>query len=397
MFKRTFLAFLGMVLLFQTAGMARRYTVMVSLDGFRDDYTRAYQTPFFDRMAEMGVSATMQPSFPSKTFPNHYTLVTGLVPDHHGIIANTFYDEASGLTFSLGNKETKQNPRFWGGEPVWNTAARQHLHVGVVYWPGSDVKVNGRFPDYYHDYEVKPLLSFADRVSEVGRYLRLPETERPDLVLAYFEDPDHQGHSFGPFSPETREAVRRMDHTMQSLWETLQTLPERDSINFIVLSDHGMTQIDADHMVNPYDYVKKEWVKRIRYDIPTHIWPAKGCEKKVYEALQAMPHVKVWRKSEVPAYLHYGTNPNIGPLVISPDLGWTVGDRAPRIRGTHGFDPTNVAMQVMVRAVGPDFKQGYRKPGVFSNVNIYSLLCHLLGIEPSANDGSVEAVKDMLR
>lgn len=397
MYKRTFLALFFMTLLFQTAAFARRYTVMVSLDGFRDDYTRAYSTPFFDAMARMGVSATMQPSFPSKTFPNHYTLVTGLYPDHHGIIANTFHDDTFGLTFSLGNKETKQDPRFWGGEPVWNTAARQHHRVGVVYWPGSDVKVGGRFPDYYHDYEVKPLLSFADRVAEVGRYLRLPEAERPDLVLAYFEDPDHQGHSFGPFSPQTREAVERMDHTILSLYETLQTLPERDSINLIVLSDHGMTQIDEAHLVNPADYVQKDWIERIRYDIPTQVWPAKGCERKVYEALSAMPHVRVWRKAEVPAYLHYGSNRNIAPIVINPDLGWTVGDKALRICGTHGFDPTYVAMQVMVRAVGPDFKQGYHKPDVFGNVNIYSLLCHLLGIEPSAHDGNLQNVSDMLR
>ena len=397
MCKRTLLVLLSLFLLLQTAAIARRYTVMVSLDGFRDDYTRAYRTPFFDAMSVMGASATMQPSYPSKTFPNHYTLATGLYPDHHGIIANKFYDEATGLTFSLGNKETKQNPYFWGGEPIWNTAARQHLRVGVVYWPGSDVAIGGRFPDYYRDYEVKPLLSFSDRVAEVGQLLRLPENERPDLVMAYFEDPDHQGHAYGPFSPETRAAVERLDVTMQSLWETLQTLPEKDSINFIVLSDHGMANIDVDHMVNPLDYVNKDWIERIQYDIPTHVWPAKGCEKKVYEALQSMPHVKVWRKTEVPAYLHYGTNKNIGQIVIDPALGWTIGSRAPRSRGTHGFDPTYVAMQVMVRAVGPDFKPGYRKPGVFSNVNIYSLLCHLLGIAPSTNDGSVEAVRDMLR
>lgn len=391
------MAVFSLVLLFQTATFARRYTVMVSLDGFRDDYTHAYSTPFFDMMANIGVSATMQPSFPSKTFPNHYTLVTGLYPDHHGIISNTFYDEASGLTFSLGNKATKQDSRFWGGEPIWNTAARQHQRVGVVYWPGSDVAIGGRFPDYYHDYEDKPLLSFADRVAEVGRYLRLPEAERPSLVLAYFEDPDHQGHSYGPFSPQTRAAVERMDHAMRSLYETLQTLPERDSINFIVLSDHGMTQVDSAHLVNPYDYVRKDWIEQIRYDIPTQVWPAKGCERKVYEALSAMPHVRVWRKAEVPSYLHYGTNRNIAPLIISPDLGWTVGEQSLRIRGTHGFDPTSVAMQVMVRAIGPDFKQKYRKPDIFSNVNIYALLCYLLGIEPSAGDGSVGAVRDMLR
>lgn len=397
MLRKAIFVLLTFLMLLPAASMARRYTVMVSLDGFRDDYTRAYQTPFFNRMERMGVSATMQPSFPSKTFPNHYTLATGLTPDHHGIIANNFYDVKTDRTFSLRDKETKQDPYFWGGEPIWNTAARQGVSVGVVYWPGSDVKVGGRFPDYYHDYEQKPLLSYPERIAEVARYLRLPEDKRPQLVMLYFDEPDHTGHVYGPFSPETRECVQHMDHLMEELYKTLQTLPERDSVNLIVLSDHGMTQIDADHLVNPFDYIEEDWVERIQFDFPTHIWPRKGCESKILKALQRMPHVRIWKKNEVPAYLHYGSNANIGPILINPDTGWTVGKKALRPRGTHGFDPTCVDMQVMVRAVGPDFKQGYRKDGVFRNVHIYPLLCKLLGIEGAQNDGDLKEVSDMLR
>lgn len=376
---------------------ARRYTVMVSLDGFRADYTKSYDTPFLDSLARMGVSAVMQPSFPSKTFPNHYTLVTGLVPDHHGIIDNTFLDHKSGLTFSLGNKATKQDPRFWGGEPVWNGAARQGHRVGVVYWPGSDVKIGGRYPDYYHDYEQRPLLTFAQRISEVGRYLSLPEGERPDLVMAYFEEPDHTGHTYGPAAKETRRMVSRMDGIVEELYSTLRTLPERDSINLIILSDHGMAPIDGQHLTDPLDYINKEWVERISYSFPVFVWPKKGCERKVWEGLQQMPHVRVWRKGEVPAYLHYGTNPNIGPIIISPDAGWTVGSRTPRLKGTHGFDPTSHEMQVIFRAVGPDFKHGYAKPAVFANTAVYPLLCHLLHITPAPNDGDLKAIGDVLR
>lgn len=182
------------------SGLAKRYTIMVSLDGFRQEYTRAYNTPFLNKMGNDGVQAIMQPSFPSKTFPNHYTLVTGLVPAHHGIIANTFLDQKTNRTFSLGNNETRQDPYFWHGEPIWNTATRQGVKSGVVYWPGSDVKIGGHFPTYYHNYLQKPLLTFAERVAEVTRYLRLPEAERPQLVLAYFEEPDHSGHTYGPWA-----------------------------------------------------------------------------------------------------------------------------------------------------------------------------------------------------
>lgn len=391
------LLWLVLLLAIPLSGMARRYTVVVSLDGFRDDYTLAYETPFLDSLARWGVSATMQPSYPSKTFPNHYTLVTGLVPDHHGIIDNKFYDRKSGLTFSLGDKRTKQDPRFWGGEPIWHTASRQGLKCGVVYWPGSDVKIGGRYPDYYHDYETKPLLSFAERIAEVGRYLSLPEAVRPSLVLAYFEEPDHTGHVYGPYAPETRRMVSRMDGVVELLWQTLERLPQRDSINFIVLSDHGMTPIDGHHLVDPLDYVDRSLIERIDYALPTHLWPKPGAEDRVYKALSRMPHVRVWRKGEVPAYLHYGSNANIGDLVIHPDMGWTIGSRAPRLKGTHGYDPTDRDMQVIFRAVGPDFKQGYRRSAPFANTAIYPLLCHLLHIRPADCDGQYASVSDLTR
>lgn len=394
---RKFFLIISLLCLLPISGIAKHYTVMVSLDGFREEYTRAYNTPFLNQMATMGVSATMQPSFPSKTFPNHYTIVTGLVPSHHGIIANTFTDKKTGRVFSLGNNETRSDPYFWHGEPIWNTAARQGVQTGVVYWPGSDVKIGGHYPTYYHDYAQKPLLTFAERIAEVTRYLRLPEAERPQLVLAYFEEPDHSGHTYGPFSPQTRHAVERMDYLLESLYESLQTLPIRDSINLIVLADHGMARIDNDHLLNPYDYVKKEWIERIQCDIPTHVWPKRGYEKKVYEALQKMSHVHVWRKKDVPSYLRYGDNENIGEIVVNPESGWVIGDKPYRPSGMHGFDPTGFEMQVPFRAVGPNFKEGYQKAHVFSNTCIYSLLCKLLNIQPSANDGSLEAVSDFLK
>ncbi len=394
---RKILLIISLLCLLPVSGKAKHYTVMVSLDGFREEYTRAYNTPFLNQMATMGVSATMQPSFPSKTFPNHYTIVTGLVPSHHGIIANTFTDKKTGRVFSLGNSETRSDPYFWHGDPIWNTATRQGVRTGVVYWPGSDVKIGGHYPTYYHDYAQKPLLTFAERIAEVTRYLRLPEAERPQLVLAYFEEPDHSGHTYGPFSPQTRHAVERMDYLLESLYESLQTLTNRDSINLIVLADHGMARIDNDHLLNPYDYVKKEWVERIQCDLPTHVWPKRGFEKKVYEALQKMPHVHVWHKNEVPSYLRYGDNENIGDIVVNPESGWVIGDKPYRPLGMHGFDPTGFEMQVPFRAVGPDFKVGYQKAHVFSNTSIYSLLCKLLNIQPSVNDGSLETVSDLLK
>ena len=385
-----------LITIISLAANGRRYTVLVSLDGFRWNYPEIYNTPFLDTLGHRGVTAVMRPSFPSVTFPNHYTLATGLVPDHHGIIANKFLDKKSGLEFSLGNKQTKQDPRFWGGEPIWNTATRQGVKVGVVYWPGSDVKIQGRYPTYYKDYEKKPLLTFAERIAEVRRLLSLPEEERPQLVMAYFEEPDHTGHVYGPESKQARRMVESMDVLMEQLYENISSLPLHDSINLIITADHGMTALSAERLVNPYDYIKKEWVERLDYGLPSFIFPRKGCEAKIMKALSAAPHIRAWRKADVPAYLQYGSNENVGDIVVLPDVGWTFGDRKPHLGGTHGFDPYDNDMQVMFRAIGPDFKRGYAKKTTFQNTAVYSLICHLLGITPAKTDGNLDSVSDML-
>lgn len=385
-----------LITIISLAANGRRYTVLVSLDGFRWNYPEIYNTPFLDTLGHRGVTAVMRPSFPSVTFPNHYTLATGLVPDHHGIIANKFRDRESGLVFSLGDKQTKQDPRFWGGEPIWNTATRQGVKVGLVYWPGSDVKIQGRYPTYYKDYEQKPLLTFAERIAEVRRLLSLPEQERPQLVMAYFEEPDHSGHVYGPESKHTRRTVESMDVLMEQLYENIESLPQHDSINIIITSDHGMTAVSNERIVNPYDYINKEWVESIAYGFPAFIYPKKGCEAKIMKALKSAPHIRAWRKDEVPAYLQYGSNKNVSDIIVLPDMGWTFADYRLRLRGAHGYDPYGNDMQVMFRACGPDFKHGYVREKTFQNTAVYPLLCHLLGIVPAKVDGQLEDAADML-
>lgn len=384
----------GLVCMF-AAG--RHTTLIISLDGFRWDYPQMYHTPFFDRLGQEGVQAVMQPSFPSKTFPNHYTLATGLVPDHHGLIDNKFYDKKSGLIYSIGDSKTKSDPRFYGGEPIWITAQRQGVKAGVVYWPGSDVAIKGTYPTYYKNYEKKPLLTFSERIAEIERLVKLPENERPALIMAYFEEPDHSGHHYGPTSPETRKAVETMDVLLGQLYNDLRALPDGKDINFIVTSDHGMTTTKPERIIHLSDYLKKEWTVRIMPSLPTLIYPAKGCTDKILNALKNVPHLRVWKKTEVPAYLHYGSNANIADIVALPDPGWVISDYNTVIPGNHGYDPQVSDMHVMFRAAGPDFKQGYTMPHPFRNVNVYSLLAHLLGVTPAPNDGNLSDVQELLK
>lgn len=374
----------------------KHYTVIVSLDGCRWDYPTIYNMPNLQLIGQEGVTADMQPSFPSSTFPNHYTLATGLVPDHHGIIDNKFLDKASGRTFSLGDPKTKSDPYFWGGEPIWITAKKQGVKTGVVYWPGSDVAIKGSHPDYWFNYEKKPLLTYSERVAEVERLMKLSESDRPTLVMVYFDEPDHTGHTFGPTSTETKAMAATMDQIVGQLYKDLKSLPNGADINLIIVADHGMTRCSKERIINIADYLKPEWYTRIAYGIPTNVSSKKGCEDKILKALAKVPHIRAWKKGEMPAHLHYGTNPNIGDIVVLQDLGWVISDRNKTLMGHHGYDPTYQDMHVIFRAAGPDFKKGYTLNKPFVNTAIYPLLAKLMGITPAACDGNLNDIMPML-
>lgn len=374
------------------------YTVIISLDGLRWDYLDAYDVPFLNQLAREGVKAVMQPSFPSKTFPNHYTLATGLTPDHHGVIANIFWDRERGVEFSLSNKVTRADGKYYGGDPVWLTAKHQGVKTATVYWVGSDVAIGGEHPTYWRDYQTDQL-DYPGRVNEIVRLLSLPEKDRPHLVMAYFEEPDRSGHSYGPMNRMTRRAMESMDLLLSNLWARIQQLPIAGQVNLIVTGDHGMTSVDPKRFVDIDDVLPRHWYERFCNDYPTLIYAsAPQYIDSICDALQGVDHIRAWKRADIPAYLGYGTNKNMGDVVVLPDVGWLFADKpSTKQRGSHGFDHTAADMQVGFRAIGPDFKVGYEKPERFSNVCVYPLLCYLLGVTPSANDGSLDAVRDMLR
>lgn len=374
------------------------YTVIISLDGLRWDYLDAYDVPFMQQLAREGVKAVMQPSFPSKTFPNHYTLATGLTPDHHGIIANTFWDREKGVEFSLGNKVTRADGRYYGGDPVWLTAKHQGVKTATVFWVGSDVAIHGEHPTYWRDYQTQQL-DFEGRVDEILRLLKMPEKDRPHLVMAYFEEPDRSGHNYGPMNRLTRRAMEDMDRLLSLMWTRIQMLPIASQVNLIITGDHGMTSVDPKRFVDIDDVLPKHWYTRFCNDYPTLIYAsAPQYIDSICEAMQHVDHVRAWKAADIPAYLAYGTNKNMGDVIVLPDVGWLFADKpSGKQRGSHGFDHMAADMQVGFRAIGPDFKVGYEKPDRFRNVCLYPLLCYLLGVTPSPNDGNLDEVRDMLR
>lgn len=375
----------------------QNYTIIVSLDGFRNDYTAMYNTPFFQSMAESGVSAVMMPSFPSKTFPNHYTLATGLVPDHHGIVANSFLDRQQGKYYLLSDSLSRNDASFYGGEPIWITAKRQGVKTATIYWVASDVALPGGMPDYWWKYNTKSLLTFEQRIDTAIGLLKKPEHERPHLIMLYFEQPDEVGHRCSPYSPETAKVVQHLDSLIHLLSVRISALPIADKVNLIVTSDHGMAPVSPDRTVAVKQYLKDEWIERVDGNLPGQIYCRPGCVDNVVEALSNVPHLRAWKREEIPAYLNYGSSTRVGDVVALPDVGWLFTDDtsfAPG--GAHGFDPTASDMHVMFRAIGPDFRHGYAKPQKFANTCIYPLLAHLLGITPAPCDGSLSEVSDML-
>ena len=405
---RKVLCFLLLTGLFGVACQSKndRYTVIISLDGSRWDYADYYDMPFFDSLATVGVKARMEASFPSSTFPNHYTMATGLVPDHHGLVNNSFWNPDTQHGYAIGDKESRYDARYYGGEPIWITAQKQGVKCGVVYWVGSDIPVGpegNAFPTYYRHWDEDPHWTFEERCDEIVRLLSLPQNERPRLVMGYFDEPDHQGHVHGPISPECKQMTERMDSLMHSLYLRLKALPIGKKLNFILAGDHGMTEISPEHFIGWYDVMPEEWIERIVGNLPTSIWVKEGYVDSLYNRLKQVEHLNVWKHGEVPAYLNYGTSIRLGDLIVSPDLGWQFNFAPSRNHGTHGFDPTETDMMVAFRAVGPDFKEGYEAPftegekSAFHNTDLYPLLCKLLGVKPAPVDGKLERIQKILK
>jgi len=372
-----------------------RYVIVVSMDGFRYDYTDMTRTPNLDKMARRGVSTEMLPSFPASTFPNHYTLATGLVPDHHGLVNNSFWEPEHGERYSIGSP-LKNRSYFYLGDPVWNTVQRQGLIAGVTYWVGSDFVIGGGQPRYFLHYADNELISFEKRVDRTLEMLRYPEEERPRLLMIYFSEPDHTGHLTGPGSKETLRQVRRMDKIIGRLRRGIAKSPLRDKIDLIVLSDHGMASISPEKCVSSDKYIKREWTERVIYGTPTSVYSKDAaCRDSILAAFKDVEHVHAYKKEEVPAELCYGTSDRLGDIIIIPDLGWRLTDRAGKNKGGHGYSPYDREMHTVFRAEGVDFKKGF-KAQPFRNVCIYPLVCYLLGVEPSPNDGNLDEVGSML-
>ena len=375
------------------------YVVMLSLDGFRWDYTDLYKTPNLDRLARNGVKAEgLIPCFPTKTFPNHYSITTGLYPDHHGIVQNSFYDPEMDRTFSIMDRNSVSDAAFYGGEPIWITAEKQGVRTASYFWVGSDVPIEGIYPSIWKEYD--PEVPFEARIDSVIAWLKLPPEIRPRLVTLYMNEPDHTGHRLGPYDPELGKTVTYLDSLVGDLAGKLAALDIGPRINLIVTSDHGMGAVSPGRFVDLADYLDTAWVERIIGYNPNYlVMAAEGAYDSILSRLPLLPHVSGWPSGGVPERLVYGGNPRTLDFVFVADSSWSIGWREgpnPNPRGAHGYDKANTDMHAIFYAEGPAFRTAYIHPR-FPNTDIYSLIASIMTLEPVPTDGDLSELLPMLK
>jgi predicted AlkP superfamily pyrophosphatase or phosphodiesterase len=372
-------------------------TILISIDGFRADYLRRGNSPRLDALAAQGVSAAMRPSFPSKTFPNHWTIVTGVRPDRHGIVANRMEDPARpGEVFT----QASDDPFWWNAvPPIWVDAEQAGIRTASLFWPGDDIAwgghrrtewpegiIGGIRPRDWQDFD--EAVSDQQRVNTVLDWLRRPAAIRPRFVGLYFDAVDSAGHHYGPNDARTSAAIAQVDRAIGMLVDGLQALGQ--PANLVIVADHGMAEVSPDRAIAldrlalPTDY-------RIVETGPfATLVPAPGREEALAAALlRPLPHMQCWRRADIPARFHYGTNPRIAPFFCLAETGWLIEPSLPlesRDRGAHGYDNEAPDMAALFIASGPALRRGLRLPD-FDNVHVYPLLARLLGVRPHPNDG----------
>lgn len=374
--------------------------ILVSIDGFRPDYLNRGVTPNLNKLIANGVSAeAMRPSFPSITFPNHYTLVTGLRPDHHGIVGNTMEDsQIPGVRFTLSNRDAVTDHRWWDqAEPVWVTAEKKGIKTGIMFWPGSEAVIHGVLPTDFRRFDGK--IAPAGRVDTMLTWLDKPVGDRPGFLTVYFDDVDHAGHEFGPDTAQVTSDVARVDQAIGQLVDGLRV--RHIDANVVIVSDHGMAATSADRIVRLNELADPVNYRVITSGTYAGIDVNSGQEELVANALlKKHEHMQCWKKEAIPERFHYGKNARVPRFVCLADVGWLVepGDKNGKttVSGSHGYDNLAPEMQALFIATGPAFKKATILPA-FDNVDVYPLLMTLLNVPALPSDGSMATVRQSLR
>ena len=383
------------------------YVLLISFDGFRADYLDWYDTPNMDRFVKKGVRAKgLIPVFVSKTFPNHYSIATGMYAENHGLIGNHFYDAKFDETYSLSDRSKVKDSKFYGGEPIWVTAEKQGLKTASYFWVGTEAPIGGIYSSKWKEYEHD--FPFESRIDSIVSWFSLPLKERPRFCSLYFHEPDWTGHEMGPRSSETGRMVSKLDSLFGDLINKLSELSIYNQLNIIAVADHGMAEISSDRTVNLSEYADMGQVIQEGSGPYAFLYSQKiGIIDSAVGQLQKAEHISVYLKSDIPERFHFKNHHRIKDALVIADEGWyiqnqaissssTAGEYIPT-GGTHGYDNQLKSMHALFIAQGPAFKNNIvTEP--FENVNIYPMIAHILDIDPSTKiDGNLNNIKHFLK
>lgn len=388
------------------ASLEKPYVILVSLDGFRWDYVEKYNPPHISNFITNGVqAASLIPAFPSKTFPNHYTIATGMYPDKHGIIGNSFYSYEKNATYKIGDRESVEDGTFYGGTPIWIQADKASMVSASYFFVGSEANIQGLHPTYYHKYDGS--IKNEDRVAEALNWLALPAKKRPHIITMYFSDMDDTGHRYGPNNDEElKRALFDLDKNLGDLFKGVEAtgLP----INIIIVSDHGMAPLSKTNFIAREDIKNDDLYTIVDNGAIVNIHPKKDVAiDSILRYLKPKENnFKVYKTENTPGFEYIPKNKDWGAVQILPDFGYyfsSTAGIASRMKmsattfGVHGYDPKYKDMHGIFYANGPAFKVGYVAPPL-KNIDIYPLMCEILELKiPKNIDGSLNQIKSVLK
>ena len=378
--------------------------LLISIDGFRHDYFDLADIPAIQRLVEGGLKAdSLHHGFPTKTFPTHYSTVTGCHPGTHGVVANSMWDPDRDARFSLGNREAVGDGYWYQAcEPIWVTAENQGLTAGTFFWPGSEARIRGVRPTYWRPYSND--VTHLERIETLLEWLDLPADQRPDLLTLYFSSVDSMGHRHGPRADPVRAALIDVDHHLGLLFDGLAARGLLDQMHIILTSDHGMSRVDFDQYIMLDEFLDLSRVTVSDWGPAAQIWATDMPVAEIVAALDgAHPHLRVWAREDIPARYRFGQHRRVPDVLAEADLEWMIsnrphmaGQRQFSLSGMHGWDPALLEMHGALVLHGPAFAAGSRVPAVRS-VDLYALMTHLLGLQPSAgHEGSLAPFAPLL-
>jgi predicted AlkP superfamily pyrophosphatase or phosphodiesterase len=385
--------------------LAKPSLVLVSFDGFRADYLDRLNLPNFRRVMARGVRAqALRPVFPAITFPNHYSLVTGLHPGRHGIVENTFFDPVRNATYSFRDQATVTDGTWYGGEPIWVTGESQGMVTACFFWPGSEAAIKGVRPTHWNKYD--GTVSNANRVATVLEWLRLPDARRPHLITLYFSDIDSASHRAALDGPEVEKAVMAMDAALGSLLDGIDALPNRDRVILLLTSDHGMANTSAAQTVQLGSLVDTSNIKP-SFSGPVaglHVSGGAGSAQRVRDQLNAkLTNGRAYLRQDLPERYHLREARRAGDVIVVMDEGWTMATSIinrgliQSTWGAHGWPPDVASMRALFLIAGPGIRKGVTIPEV-ENVDVYPLMTELLRLKPAVGiDGRAGRISALIR